>query len=207
MLTHIRPAVMMVLVMTVLTGLAYPLAITGIAQAVFPAQANGSLVTRQGRVVGSRLIGQLFTAPGYFHGRPSATMATGPDGRLVAAPYDAASSGGSNLGPTSKVLAERVRADIARLRAANPEAVRAGLPIPADLVTASASGLDPDISPAAALFQVARVARARGLTEAAVRRLVQRHVEAPLFGVYGEPRVNVLALNLALDRLAAGGDQ
>lgn len=195
MLTHLRPAVMMVVVMTALTGLAYPLALTGIAQAVFPDQANGSLITRDGKIIGSRLIGQAFASPDYFHGRPSATTP----------PYNAASSGGSNLGPTSKALAERVAADIARLRADNPEAAWAGLPIPGDLVTASASGLDPDISPAAARFQVARVARARGLPQQAVRSLVERHIEGALFGIYGEPRVNVLALNLALDRLAAGG--
>jgi K+-transporting ATPase ATPase C chain len=194
MLTHLRPAVTMVVVMTALTGLAYPLALTGIAQAVFPDQANGSLVTRDGRIIGSRLIGQNFTSPGHFHGRPSATTP----------PYNATNSAGSNLGPTSKALAGRVAADIARLRADNPEAVRAGLPIPGDLVTASASGLDPDISPAAARFQIARVARARGLPREAVRGLVERHTEGALFGIYGEPRVNVLALNLALDRLAAG---
>jgi K+-transporting ATPase ATPase C chain len=206
MLTHIRPAVMMVLVMTVLTGLAYPLAITGIAQALFPSQANGSLVVQDGKVVGSRLIGQDFTAPKYFHGRPSATSTPDPKdaSKSVASPYNAASSSGSNLGPTSKALADRVTADIARLRADNPEAVRAGLPIPGDLVTASGSGLDPDISSAAAMFQVARVARARGLPEDAVRGLVESHTRDALFGVYGEPRVNVLALNIALDRLAAG---
>jgi K+-transporting ATPase ATPase C chain len=194
MLSHIRPAVMMVVLMTLLTGLAYPLALTGLAQVLFPDQANGSLVIEGGRVIGSRLIGQGFTAPGYFHGRPSATEPA----------YNADNSGGSNLGPTSKALVARVTADIARLRAENPEAVRAGLPIPADLVTASASGLDPDISPAAALFQVARVAKARRLSNAAVQALVQGQIRQPLFGLYGEPRVNVLALNLALDKLAGG---
>lgn len=194
MLRHIRPAVMMVVLMTLLTGLAYPLALTGLAQVLFPDQANGSLVIEGGRVIGSRLIGQGFTAPGYFHGRPSATEPA----------YNADNSGGSNLGPTSKALVARVTADIARLRAENPEAVRAGLPIPADLVTASASGLDPDISPAAALFQVARVAKARRLSDAAVQALVQGQIRQPLFGLYGEPRVNVLALNLALDKLAGG---
>jgi K+-transporting ATPase ATPase C chain len=157
-------------------------------------------------VVGSRLIGQDFTAPGYFHGRPSATTAPDPKdaSKTIDAQYNADNSGGSNLGPTSKALVARVTADIAKLRADNPEAVRAGLPIPADLVTASASGLDPDISPAAALFQVARVANARHLSDAAVQALVQGQVRQPLFGLYGEPRVNVLALNLALDRLAGG---
>lgn len=194
MLSHIRPAVMMVVLMTLLTGLAYPLALTGLAQMLFPDQANGSLVIEGGRVIGSRLIGQGFTAPGYFHGRPSATEPA----------YNADNSGGSNLGPTSKALVARVTADIARLRAENPDSVRAGLPIPADLVTASASGLDPDISPAAALFQVARVAKARRLSDAAVQALVQGQIRQPLFGLYGEPRVNVLALNLALDKLAGG---
>ncbi|MBN8889849.1 MAG: potassium-transporting ATPase subunit C [Rhodospirillales bacterium 70-18] len=206
MLTHIRPAVMMVVVMTVLTGLAYPLAMTGIAQALFPDQANGSLVIQGGHVVGSRLIGQDFTAAKYFHGRPSATSAPDPNdaSKTVAAPYNAANSSGSNLGPTSKALVDRVSADIARLRADNPEAVRAVMPIPGDLVTASGSGLDPDISPAAALFQVPRIARVRGLPEAEVRALVERLAKGALFGLYGEPRVNVLALNLALDHAAGG---
>ncbi len=206
MLKYIRPAVMMVVLMTLLTGLAYPLAITGLAQVLFPDQATGSLVIQGGRVIGSRLIGQDFTAPGYFHPRPSATTAPDPKdaSKTVDAPYNADNSGGSNLGPTSKALVARVTADIARLRAENPEAVQAGLPIPADLVTTSASGLDPDISPAAALFQVARVAKARHLSDAAVQALVQGEVRQPLFGLYGEPRVNVLALNMALDKLAGG---
>lgn len=206
MLSHMRPALTMVLVMTLLTGLAYPLAITGLAQALFPYQANGSLVVQGGKVLGSQLIGQDFTAPGFFHGRPSATTAPDPrdPSKTVAAPYNAASSSGSNLGPTSKALVDRVTADITRLRADNPEAVRAGLPIPGDLVTASGSGLDPDISLAAAMFQVARVAHARGLPQDAVRGLVERHARGALFGVYGEQRVNVLELNIALDRLSAG---
>jgi K+-transporting ATPase ATPase C chain len=206
MLSHIRPAVMMVLVMTALTGLAYPLAITGLAQALFPAQANGSLVMQGNRVIGSRLIGQDFTAPNYFHGRPSATSAPDPKdaSKTVDAPYNAANSSGSNLGPTSKALIDRVTADIARLRAENPEATKAGLPIPGDLVTASGSGLDPDISPEAALFQVARIARVRGLPQQAVQALVESHIDSPLFGLLGEPRVNVLALNIALDKLSGG---
>jgi K+-transporting ATPase ATPase C chain len=206
MLTHIRPAVMMVVVMTLLTGLAYPLALTGLAQMLFPDRANGSLVIQGGRVIGSRLIGQDFTRADYFHGRPSATTAPDPKdaSKTIDAPNNADNSGGSNLGPTSKALVARVTADIAKLRAENPDAVRAGLPIPADLLTTSASGLDPDISPAAALFQVARVAKARRLSDAAVLALVQGQIRQPLFGLYGEPRVNVLALNMALDTLAGG---
>ncbi|MBW4090089.1 MAG: K(+)-transporting ATPase subunit C [Proteobacteria bacterium] len=195
---HIRPAIVMILMMTVLTGLAYPLAITGIAQLVFPWQANGSLIRRDGTVIGSALIGQNFSTNRYFHGRPSAT--TGPDpkdpSKTVAAPYNAANSGGSNLGPTSKDLVQHVQVRAAALAAQNP-----GTPIPVDLVTSSASGLDPDITPAGALFQVPRVAKARGLPQGEVRRLVEARITPRLFGVIGEPHVNVLKLNLALDAL------
>lgn len=199
MTTHIRPALVLLAVMTVLTGLAYPLALTGLSQLIFPSQANGSLVLLRGKPIGSELIGQNFTGPGWFHGRPSATTTADPADatKTVPAPYNAMASGGSNLGPTSKALAERVAADAAVLRAENP-----GVPIPADLLSTSASGLDPHISPAAALFQVPRVARTRGLDPAKLRALVEARTETPLVGLLGEPRVNVLALNLALE--AAG---
>src|SRR3954471_18014897 len=201
MLREIRPAIVLLLVLTAITGLAYPLAMTAIAGAIFPAQAQGSLIERDGKVVGSALIGQEFKDDKYFHGRPSATVAPNPNDstKTVPAPYNAASSGGSNLGPTSKALADRVTADAARLRA---EAGSGG-PAPADLVTPSGSGLDPDISPAAALFQVPRVARARGLPEERVRELVDASTEGRTLGFIGEPRVNVLGLNLALDQASA----
>lgn len=192
MLSLLRPALVLTLLFTGLTGLAYPLAVTGLAQGLMPYQANGSLVVRGGRVVGSELVGQAFAGPRYFHGRPSATSTPDPADatKTVDAPYNAAASTGSNLGPSSKALADAIRARV--------EALGIG-PAPADLVTASASGLDPHISPAAALSQVARVASGRGVPAARVESLVQRHVEGRSFGLLGEPRVNVLALNLALD--------
>ncbi len=190
MMKHLITATLMTVVTTLLLGVAYPLAITGIAQAVFPYQANGQLVTRNGVIVGSRIIGQSFSSPGYFRSRPSA----------AGNGYDAASSGGSNLGPTNKKLIDRVAADVAKYGAENPDAV-----VPIDLVTTSASGLDPHISPASAAFQVTRVARERGVGADEVRRLVAEHTEGRQFGILGEPVVNVLMLNLALDERFPGG--
>jgi K+-transporting ATPase ATPase C chain len=184
---QIRPALTMLLLLTVMTGLVYPLSVTGLAQMLFPDQANGSVIVREGKVIGSELIGQYFDKPEYFWSRPSATAPFS---------YNAAASGGSNLGPTNPALIEAVKARVAALRAADPGNE---LPIPVDLVTASGSGLDPHISPAAALYQVKRVARARGIGEATVRDLVIQHTQSRQLGVLGEPRVNVLLLNLALD--------
>lgn len=197
MLKEIRPAIILLLALTLITGLAYPLAMTAIAGVLFPKQAAGSLVERDGKVVGSALIGQEFKDDKYFHGRPSATSAPDPAdaSKTVAAPYNAANSGGSNLGPTSKALNDRVKQDVDTLKAENPQ-----LPVPVDLVTTSGSGLDPDISPEAAQFQAPRIAKARHLPEAAIRDLISENTDGRLVGLIGEPRVNVLALNLALDR-------
>jgi len=199
MLREIRPAIVFIIALTLITGLAYPFAITGIAQVIFPYQAQGSLVERDGKVVGSALIGQEFTSDGYFHGRPSATTTPDPNdsAKTVPAPYNAANSGGSNLGPTNKALIERVQGDIERLKQENPSAQ-----VPPDLVTTSGSGLDPHISPEAALFQVPRVAKARNLPENRVRQLVAENTSGRFAALLGEPRVNVLELNMALDRVA-----
>jgi len=198
MLKEIRPAIVFILALALITGLAYPLAMTGIAKVAFPVRAQGSLIERNGVVIGSALIGQEFKSGRYFHGRPSATLAPDPrdSSKTVPAPYNAANSGGSNLGPASKALSERVRASVNELRKENPAA-----PVPADLVTTSGSGLDPDISPEAALFQVPRVAKARNVAEGRLRELVNRQTEGRTLGLLGEPRVNVLKLNLALDAL------
>lgn len=199
MLRELRPALVFIVALTLITGLVYPLAVTGIAGTIFPRQAQGSLIEQDGKVIGSALIGQAFTEDKYFHGRPSAT--TGPDPKdatkTIEAPYNASNSMGSNLGPTNKALVERVKGDVEKAKAENPSAV-----VPIDLVTTSASGLDPQISPEGALFQVPRVAKARNVPEERLRQLVQEHTEGRLAGLLGEPRVNVLALNMALDRMA-----
>lgn len=200
MLREIRPAILVLVLLTAITGLAYPLAMTAIAGVIFPKQAQGSLIEKDGKVIGSALIGQEFKEDKYFHGRPSATVAPDPNdaSKTVPAPYNAANSGGSNLGPTSKALNDRVKEDVEKLKAENPSAS-----VPVDLVTTSASGLDPDISPDAALFQVPRVAKARSMSEDAVRELVTQNTQGRFAGIIGEPRVNVLALNLALDAAKA----
>jgi len=200
MLKEIRPAIIVLVLLTLITGLVYPLAMTAIAGVIFPKQAQGSLIERDGKVVGSTLIGQEFKDDKYFHGRPSATSAPDPadSSKTVSAPYNAANSGGSNLGPTSKALNDRVKEDVDKLKAENPS-----LPVPIDLVTTSASGLDPDISPEGALFQVPRVAKARNMPEDRVRQLVTESTKGRLVGLLGEPRVNVLVLNLALDAAAS----
>ncbi len=196
MLKEIRPAIIVLVLLTLITGLVYPLAMTAIAGVIFPKQAQGSLIERDGKVVGSALIGQEFKDDKCFHGRPSATTAPDPadSTKTVPAPYNAANSGGSNLGPTSKALNDRVKEDVDKLKAENP---------PIDLVTTSASGLDPDISPEGALFQVPRVAKARHMPEDRVRQLVTENTKGRFAGLLGEPRVNVLALNLALDAAAS----
>jgi len=200
MLREVRPAIILVVALTLITGLVYPLFMTGIAEVIFPRQAQGSLIEKDGKVVGSALIGQVFASDRYFHGRPSATNAPDPKDptKTVDAPYNAVNSMGSNYGPTSKALVDRIKADLEKLKAENPST-----PVPQDLVTTSGSGLDPDISPEAALFQVPRVAKARNMPEDRLRQLVQEQTNARLLGLLGEPRVNVLLLNLALDQAAA----
>ena len=199
MLKEIRPAIVMIVAMTIITGLIYPLGMTGIAQLAFPRQANGSLIEKDGKIIGSWLIGQNFTDDKYFHGRPSATTDTDPKDatKTVPAPYNAGNSSGSNAGPTAKSLIDRVTEDAGKLHAENPS-----MPVPVDLVTSSASGLDPDVTPAGALFQVPRIAKARSMSEDQVRRLVADNTQERFLGIIGEPRVNVLKLNLALDASA-----
>jgi K+-transporting ATPase ATPase C chain len=200
MLKEIRPAIVLIVALTLITGLAYPLVMTGIAEVIFPSRSQGSLVERDGKVVGSELIGQVFTKDEYFHGRPSATVTPDPQDptKNVDAPYNAANSGGSNLGPTNQALINRVKGDVEKLKEENPS-----MAVPIDLVTTSGSGLDPHISPAAALFQVSRVAKARNMPEDRVRQLVAEQTEGRFLGLLGEPRLNVLALNVALDRTTA----
>jgi len=199
MLREIRPALFLLVALTLITGLIYPLAMTGLAQVLFPSQANGSMIMRDGKVIGSALIGQQFNDDKYFHGRPSATNTPDPKDatKTVDAPYNAANSGGSNLGPTNKALIDRVKGDVDKLKAENP-----GAQVPIDLVTTTGGGLDPHISPEAAFFQVPRVAKARNMPEDRVRQLVDQHIEGRTLGLLGEPRVNVLALNMALDGAA-----
>ncbi len=201
MLNQIRPTLVILIALTLLTGLGYPLAMTGVAGVLFPYQAQGSLVLdKDGHTIGSELIGQNFTTDRYFHGRPSATTEPDPKDptKTVPTPYAADSSGASNYGPTNKALIDRVQGDLDKLKAENP-----GVPVPMDLVTTSASGLDPHISPEAALFQVPRVAKARNIPADRVQQLVDQHIEGRTFGLFGEPRVNVLALNVALDAIAS----
>lgn len=196
LLRQFRPAIVLTLLLTLIAGIVYPLAVTGAAQMLFPSQASGSIVYVNGKPIGSRLIGQYWTQPQYFHGRPSATLNL----QGTPAPYEADNSGGSNLGPTNKALIQTVQQRIAELKAENPD-VPTGTPIPVDLVTASASGLDPDISVAAAYYQIPRVAKARGLSQAALQAMIDQHISGRFLGLFGEPRVNVLELNLALDGL------
>jgi potassium-transporting ATPase KdpC subunit len=200
MLKEVRPAIVLIIAFTIITGLVYPLVMTGIAKAIFPYQSHGSLIEKDGKVIGSELIGQQFASDKYFHGRPSAT--TGPDpsdpSKTVSVPYNAANSGGSNLGPTNKALIDRIKGDVDKLKQENSSAQ-----VPTDLVTTSASGLDPDISPDAAYFQVPRIAKARNMPENRLRDLVAQHIEGRTLGIFGEPHVNVLELNLALDKAGA----
>ena len=200
MLKESRPAIVFIVALTLITGLGYPLLMTGVAGVIFPYQAQGSLIEKDGKVIGSALIGQVFADDKYFHGRPSATNTPDPNDstKTIDAPYNAANSGGSNLGPTNKALIDRVKGDVDKLKEENPST-----PVPIDLVTTSGSGLDPHISPEAALFQVPRIAKARNLPEDRVRQLLEEHTEGRFLGLLGEPRVNVLALNLALDGTAA----
>jgi K+-transporting ATPase ATPase C chain len=198
MLKEIRPAIVMLLALTLVLGIAYPLAMTGIAHIIFPHQANGSLLyDKDGKVIGSELIGQNFASDKYFHGRLSAISGTDSAGKSIPTPYDASNSYASNLGPTSKALVDRVTGDVAKLKAENNQ------PVPVDLVTSSGSGLDPDITPAGAYFQVPRIAKARKLSEDQVKQLVGDHLEGRFLGIFGEPHVNVLKLNLALDVLGS----
>ncbi len=197
LLRQFRPAIVLTILLTVLLGLLYPIVTTGVAQVLFPSQANGSLVTVNGKQIGSKLIGQYWTQPQYFHGRPSVTVNL----QGTPAPYEADNSGGSNLGPTNSQLVSTVQQRIAALKKENPD-VPAGTPIPADLVESSASGLDPNISVAGAYYQIPRIAKARGMTQEAVRHLIDTHVEGRFLGLFGEPRLNVLELNLALDGAA-----
>jgi K+-transporting ATPase ATPase C chain len=197
-LRQFRPAIMLTLLLAALVGIAYPLGITGAAQALFPSQANGSIIYVNGKPIGSRLIGQYWTQPQYFHGRPSATLNL----QGTPAPYQGDNSGGSNQGPTNSQLITTVQQRVAEVKKENPD-VPPGTPVPVDLVTASASGLDPDISVAAAYYQIPRIAKARGLSQATVRQLVDAHIEGRFLGLFGEPRVNVLELNLALDAMTS----